>query len=283
MSDTSGDYLIKLAEERGKLSRLVMVGAACVIGGALVVSSIGLAVWAFGKPELTPLVNIFDKLVTGILALVGAWVGAVIAFYFARDNFESASAQAQKSFGMSQSEQLSAIKVTDTGVMIDVSTALKVELDPSDFDATVLQTAFIAPMAAKGYKRMPIIDKGARRPRSPAFKHDQRISSEAGGEAGRASTVTASRPRTHCRGRNTRRFGQIAPHWYDPAKCGRLCAADCDASGCADCDEGPERVRQIGHGVRGCLCYEHRRLKGEGDWVDHECKASREGCFRRLR
>lgn len=160
MSDTSGDYLIKLAEERGKLSRLVMGGAVCVIGGALVVSSIGLGVWAFGKPELTPLVNIFDKLVTGILALVGAWVGAVIAFYFARDNFESASAQAQKSFGMSQNEQLAAIKVTDPGVMIDASSALKVELDPNDFDATVLQTAFVAPMAAKGYKRMPIFDKG---------------------------------------------------------------------------------------------------------------------------
>ncbi|QND24516.1 hypothetical protein HB774_34580 (plasmid) [Rhizobium leguminosarum bv. viciae] len=159
MSDTSSDYLNKLAEERGKLSRLVMGGAAWMIGGALVVSSIGLAVWAFARPELDQLVNIFDKLVTGILALVGAWVGAVIAFYFARDNFESASAQAQKSFGMSQNEQLAAIKVTDTDVMIDVSTALKAELDPSDFDATVLQTAFIAPMAAKGYKRMPIFDK----------------------------------------------------------------------------------------------------------------------------
>ncbi|EJB01767.1 hypothetical protein Rleg9DRAFT_0511 [Rhizobium leguminosarum bv. trifolii WSM597] len=159
MSDTSGDYLIKLAEERGKLSRLVMGGAAWMMGGALVVSSIGLAVWAFGNHELTPLVNIFDKLVTGILALVGAWVGAVIAFYFARDNFESASTQAQKSFGMSQNEQLAAIKVTDMGVMIDVSTALKLEVDPSDFDATVLQTAFIAPMAAKGYKRMPIFNK----------------------------------------------------------------------------------------------------------------------------
>src|SRR3954454_12563175 len=99
MSFTTDDYLKKLAEERGKLSRLVMGGAAWMIGGALGVSSIGLAVWAFEKPALIQLVNIFDKLVTGILALVGAWVGAVIAFYFARDNFESASAQAQKAFG----------------------------------------------------------------------------------------------------------------------------------------------------------------------------------------
>ena len=66
-----------------------------VIGGIVVVGVLGVLVIKYTaidkRHEASQLV------LTSILPLVGTWIGTVLAFYFAKDNFESASRATRES------------------------------------------------------------------------------------------------------------------------------------------------------------------------------------------
>src|SRR5690349_2815381 len=65
---------------------------------------------------------------TSVLPLFGTWVGTVLAFYFARENLQSATESTQKI--LSRALNPHATPVTD--VMIDMSRATKRVLAPNE-------------------------------------------------------------------------------------------------------------------------------------------------------
>lgn len=63
--------------------------------------------------------EIIKYVFSSILPLIGTWMGAIIAFYFSKENFEAASNSMKYMFKnvTSSNEKLNSIKVTDSDVM----------------------------------------------------------------------------------------------------------------------------------------------------------------------
>lgn len=102
----SPDTRARIALEVLKWSGIVLAGLAI-----LAVGSAGLSDLSSGKVEALP--NIVDKLISSYLPLLGTWVGTVLAYYFARENFEAASEQTNKLLNQTLSERLDSIRVID--------------------------------------------------------------------------------------------------------------------------------------------------------------------------
>lgn len=89
---------------------------------------------------------------TGILPLVGTWVGTVLAFYFAKDNFESAARNTRETLGLT--EKLKAIRVSDPEVMRTQFHSLKLASGQNPDEVTITQIL----TETKDYNRLPILD-----------------------------------------------------------------------------------------------------------------------------
>jgi len=97
---------------RAKLAtNLVFVSSIGVIILVLVV--IGAATWAqYVNPSSTTLRDAAQLVFTSILPLLGTWVGTVLAFYYTKENFESAS-RATLEAVRSGSQRLESTRVAD--------------------------------------------------------------------------------------------------------------------------------------------------------------------------
>jgi hypothetical protein len=87
----------------------------------LLVVSLG----GFSNEKLDP-----QMVFTTITTLVGTWVGTLLAFYYARENFESASRSMQQTISkLGPSEKLHSVQVVDA--MIDRTEMIRIELKPN--------------------------------------------------------------------------------------------------------------------------------------------------------
>lgn len=87
-----------------------------------------------------------------ILPLLGTWVGTVLAFYFSKDNFESATRSTKELLGIDQ--KLAAIAVTD--VMLSIANILKVT---EDDDTKIVLNKWLETMdKEKKGQRLPVLD-----------------------------------------------------------------------------------------------------------------------------
>ncbi|HEX8877560.1 MAG TPA: hypothetical protein VF777_12490 [Phycisphaerales bacterium] len=77
---------------REKLARWIVVGS-LIVTGAVAITAIATASWAQSTS------NLAVQILTLVLPLLGTWVGAVMAYYFARENFESAAKQTRLLLG----------------------------------------------------------------------------------------------------------------------------------------------------------------------------------------
>lgn len=77
---------------REKLARWIVVGS-LIVTGAVAITAIATASWAQNTS------NLAVQILTLVLPLLGTWVGAVMAYYFARENFESAAKQTRLLLG----------------------------------------------------------------------------------------------------------------------------------------------------------------------------------------
>lgn len=96
------------------------------------------------------------------LPLIGTWMGAVIAFYFGKENFEAANknVQAMVEKMTTSDDKLKAIKVSDANVMISVNniTDNKIIRTKSD-DQIMLEADLLGFFEAnKNIERLPIMD-----------------------------------------------------------------------------------------------------------------------------
>lgn len=91
------------------------------------------------------------------LPLFGTWVGTVLAYYFARQNFESASASLNQVVqNLTPDQKLSTVKVTD--IMIGRREMVVLTLEPGQTDDSVPLTSLQALFADKTVTRLPILN-----------------------------------------------------------------------------------------------------------------------------
>lgn len=90
-----------------------------------------------------------------LLPMFGTWVGTVLAYYFAKENF-SAAAQATKSLLSKAEEKLS--QVTAESVQMPYDQITKIELDAGNDDAKVTVAEIGKKLQASTITRLPIFD-----------------------------------------------------------------------------------------------------------------------------
>ncbi len=88
-----------IIESDAKTRRRIAIGL--VIGGSVIVGILGIVIMAAAaiNGEFTEFYQAAQLVLTSILPLVGTWIGTVLAFYFAKENFESASRATKEILG----------------------------------------------------------------------------------------------------------------------------------------------------------------------------------------
>ncbi len=74
------------SQERSTIARVLLYFS---IGGLVILA--GIVIWAAAADPNENVAEISEKIFNALLPLFGTWVGAIVAFYFSRENFESAS------------------------------------------------------------------------------------------------------------------------------------------------------------------------------------------------
>lgn len=155
------------ATERSELSKLLVARTITAIGILLGVTFVLLAgtliavIWKFdANPEkanhlLEKTIAVFDKVISSFFPLVGAWVGAVVAFYFARDNFISAtqSVETLLNRGEARTQNRKAVSTE----MTPIAKAFKKSGTVDDLKKTPLGT-LLGEMATAGVGRVVLLE-----------------------------------------------------------------------------------------------------------------------------
>ncbi len=97
-------------------------------------------------------------LLSSILPLLGTWVGTVLAYYFAKENFESAARATKELAGID--EKLRSVPATTA--MIPIAEAETRQLKPDEKPEDLKLTDLITQMTQAKHHRLPVLDeKGA--------------------------------------------------------------------------------------------------------------------------
>jgi hypothetical protein len=97
-------------------------------------------------------------LLTSLLPVIGTWVGTVLAYYFAKENFESAARTTKELAGID--ERLRSVPVTTA--MIEIGKADKLQLKKSQDPESLKLKDLIDQMTKAKRQRLPVLDeKGA--------------------------------------------------------------------------------------------------------------------------
>lgn len=103
-----------------------------------------------------------QNLYSTFLPLIGTWMGAVIAFYFGKENFDAAnkSVQAMVQKVLTSEDKLKSIKVSDPNVMITVDNIFYNKDINTKLDSAILvQTDLLGFFETnKNIERLPIMD-----------------------------------------------------------------------------------------------------------------------------
>lgn len=131
-----------------------LLALAIVLGGLLFTGTMAWQIICTSKDKDSG----HQLVLTSILPLVGTWVGTVLAFYFAKDNFESAAKSTRESMGLT--DKLHQIGVADPGVMMPITLIHKLSLSAGEDPTSVKLTDVLD--ATESHNRLPIVDsKGA--------------------------------------------------------------------------------------------------------------------------
>jgi hypothetical protein len=96
-----------------------------------------------------------------ILPAIGVWAGTVIAFYFGRENFESASkSSAALVKQLTPEEKLKSVAIKD--VMISIGKAITFTLDKAESDVKLKSDLIDAKLEKENKERLPILDPQGR-------------------------------------------------------------------------------------------------------------------------
>ncbi len=93
-------------------------------------------------------------LLTSVLPLVGTWVGTVLAYYFARENFESAARNTKELMGLD--EKLRSVPVATA--MLPITQGDKRQLKSGEDPATLVLKDLVDQMNQAKRNRLPVLD-----------------------------------------------------------------------------------------------------------------------------
>jgi len=131
---------------------------AIVILGFSIVGVVILAGFVLGRDSnLTTAQYVFGA----VLPLLGTWVGTVLAYYFARENFESASRSVREmAKQLTPMEKLKSILIKD--VMINIGKAITFVLSKPEKDIKLKSDLIDAKLEKENKERLPILDAQGR-------------------------------------------------------------------------------------------------------------------------
>ncbi len=125
-----------------------------VILGLSIAGVVILAGFVLGRDST---LNTAQYVFGAILPLLGTWVGTVLAYYFARENFESASRSVREmAKQLTPTEKLKAIIIKD--VMIDIGNAVTFTLGKPEKDIKLKSDLIDAKLEKENRERLPILD-----------------------------------------------------------------------------------------------------------------------------
>jgi hypothetical protein len=153
---------MKRQNTRGKLSIISSEFVQCFLSYLVVILGIGgvvaLALLMLCLPDKEGRGDMGKLLLSSVLPVIGTWVGTVLAYYFAKENFESAARATERLAGIE--ERLRAVPVTTA--MIPIAKADKWQLNPGQDPESLNLKELITRMTKAKRNRLPVLDdKGA--------------------------------------------------------------------------------------------------------------------------
>lgn len=159
---TSSDnaQIVRLAELRQRLAEKLITYSFMVVG-AVIFIVIGLAIigTVFTASNSTATIWISslqgatDKIMAAVLPLLGAWVGAIIAFYFGRENYEAAARNVQTAIKSTQPNPLASLPVSEHMVPTNKLIVAATKLD----DEKLLQKDILQRFEKLGLGRIIVV------------------------------------------------------------------------------------------------------------------------------
>lgn len=104
-------------------------------------------------------VTVSRELLFAILPLIGTWVGTVLAYYFSKDNFESASQNVLSTFREARDERLRTAYVQDE--MIQIASAVTLKWDESEDQNKKLGSDVIDVLKNRSVSRLVFLNANA--------------------------------------------------------------------------------------------------------------------------
>ncbi len=124
--------------------------------GVLGVVALGVAIMWTAEPNQKS--DMAKLLLSSILPLLGTWVGTVLAFYFAKENFESAARATEKLAGIE--ERLRSVPVATAMILIGKAERRQLKAGEKPEDLKIKE--LVEQMTKAKRQRLPVLDeKGA--------------------------------------------------------------------------------------------------------------------------
>lgn len=145
----------------GRIILTISIGAfSIIVIGLITLKSV--AILDVPNSPISERISAIQSLFSTILPLIGTWMGAVIAYYFGKENFDAAnkSVQAMVQKMITSDDKLKSIKVGDTNVMITIDNisdnkAIRTKAD----DKIMLEADLLGFFETnKNIERLPIMD-----------------------------------------------------------------------------------------------------------------------------
>lgn len=146
---------------RGRIAKIVLIFVLSCVGAIIIGGSVlvGLLIHNVKPIEPDKLIGYFKDIVSMILPLLGTWIGTVLAYYFAKENFESANKSVRDLVSIvSPDQKLKSLKVSDPKIMI-AAEKIKYYLytKPEDM-ARVKVVDMLKDYETKSVLRLPFLD-----------------------------------------------------------------------------------------------------------------------------
>ncbi|SDX40470.1 hypothetical protein [Nitrosomonas halophila] len=139
---------------RDRIAKCMIYGSLAVL---LVLAAMAILVVAIFDPNA--LKETSQNIFNGLLPLFGAWVGAVLAFYFSKDNFQTASESVRdtvREFNP-QLEKLRQRQVKD--VMVPIGAIKYKKLEPEQGEEKLMIKTLVDSLKEGEVSRIPVLDE----------------------------------------------------------------------------------------------------------------------------
>lgn len=144
MADTTQGAAPAAPEVRDRIAIRVLGG------GALAVALVGVvAICAEKSPAA-------QQVFTAVITLIGSWGGAVIAFYFSRENFEAASRHTERALDRLSGDAGHSLKLSEVMLPIAKVESLAFKTDPAEISVEQIRSKF----EGMSFERLLLLDGG---------------------------------------------------------------------------------------------------------------------------